>query len=73
MRRTWMCTREHGCMAAFACRGQKMASDLLQLELQMLVNLLIWVLRAELGVSGGPVCVRNHRATFTPLQPLFIL
>lgn len=40
-------------------RGQKTASDLLELEMQALVSLLLWMLRTELGASARAVYVFN--------------
>lgn len=42
-----MCEFVH--LSAGAHRDQKRAPDLLELELQLVVSLLLWVLRIELG------------------------
>ena len=48
-----MCAFVNVChMSADTCRGQKRASEPLELELQMVVSFLMWVLGTELKSSG---------------------
>ena len=43
-----------------AHRGQEKAPDLLELELQMVVSHLVWVLEIELGSSARAMSALNH-------------
>lgn len=43
-----------------AKRGQKMASDPLELELQVVVRYLVWVLKLNIGCSGKASSPLNH-------------
>lgn len=45
-----------------AHRGQKMVSDVLELELQIVVSCLDWMLGTELGSSSKAVCTSNCQA-----------
>lgn len=49
-------------MNADALKGQKKASDLLELGLQEAVNSLTQVLGTKLGSSSGATSAPNHRA-----------
>lgn len=59
-----MCEYVH--LSAGAHRDQKRASDLLEMELQLVVSLLLWVLRIELG-SLQDQCA--HLSAEPSLQP----
>ena len=48
----------HMCMGA--SRGQKKLSDPLNLELQVIIGYLMWVLGIELWFSGRVVSVLSH-------------
>jgi hypothetical protein len=52
--------------SAVALRGQKRASDLLELESQAVVSLPVWVLATKPGPSLGAVCALNRLALPNP-------
>lgn len=43
-----------------ACRGQKKVSDSLELEIDAIVNCLLWALGAKLWSPGRTVCTLDH-------------
>lgn len=55
-------------MSAGACKGQKKASNFLQLELWVVVSCLTWVMGTGLGSSVRAVCTLNRWAIFLALD-----
>lgn len=65
-----MCVCVHGHMGTNAYGGQKGASEFLDLEFQVVVCHLMWVLRAELGSS---LTLAAEPSVQPPVMPLYAI
>lgn len=64
---TFRCTYVPELSVPGACRNQKRASDLLELELQVVMSRLIWVLGTKLQSSGKAVTPLTAESFLQPL------